>query len=118
AAIIALFSCELIPALCSPLGKFNDEPLPFPVQAQAIELFTWQVAKQSDSTVELLRYLPEVIIRFCIVTLKFCRIRQRPMRDNRLAGPKRNTFFGVVTHRDDKIKDHILVLIPRFWSRR
>jgi len=32
----------------------------------------------------------------------------------RLAGPKRNTFFGIVTYRDDKIKDHILVLFQDF----
>src|SRR5215469_6640857 len=71
-------------------------------QAQAIELFHWQVARQVDSLVGLLRYLPEVIIRFFVVALKFCRIRQRSMRDNRLAGAKRTMFFGVVTHCDDK----------------
>ena len=83
-------------------------------QAQAIELIHWQVTKQIDSPIELLSYLPKVIIRFFVIALKFYRIGSGPMRDDRLAGPERTSLFGVVADRDDKIKDYIPVLVPGF----
>ena len=87
-------------------------------QAQAIELIHWQVAKQIDSPVKLLGYLPEVLIGFSVVALKFRRIWRGPMRDDWLAGPKRTPLLGVVADGDDKIENYIMVLVPGFGPSR